>query len=76
MPNPKRRHSKQRGRLRRTFYKVKKKSLSKCSQCGKPKLPHRICAFCGYYKGESRVRILSVKEKKKEREKAQQKRQK
>ena len=74
MPNPKRRHSKQRGRLRRTFYKVKQKNLSKCPNCGKPKLPHRICMFCGYYKGESRVEILSKEEKKKQREKKAQKR--
>ena len=69
MPNPKRRHSKQRGRLRRTHYKLKTKSLSKCTQCGKPKLPHRICPFCGYYKGKLEVTILSKEEKKKQREK-------
>lgn len=68
MPNPKRRHSKERGRLRRTFYKVKKRCLSKCPQCGKSKIPHRICPFCGYYKGVERVKILSKKEKKKQRE--------
>lgn len=69
MPNPKRRHSKQRGRLRRTSYKVKSRSLSTCPQCGKPKLPHRICLTCGYYKGKEQVVILSVQEKKKNREK-------
>lgn len=69
MPNPKRRHSKQRGRLRRTFYKVKTNSLSKCAQCGKAKLPHRICPFCGYYKGQAQVEILTTEEKKKKREK-------
>ena len=69
MANPKRRHSKQRGRLRRTFYKIKSKNLSKCPQCGKLKLSHRICPFCGYYKGEARVTILSKEEKKKERDK-------
>jgi len=69
MPNPKRRHSKQRGRLRRTFYKVKTKNLSKCPQCGKQKLPHRICQFCGYYKGKECVTILTKEQKKKDREK-------
>lgn len=69
MPNPKRRHSKQRGRLRRTFYKVKAKELSKCPQCNKPKLSHRICPFCGYYKGKLYVTIKTVEQKKKEREK-------
>ncbi len=74
MANPKRRHSKQRGRLRRTFYKIKSRNLSKCPQCGKLKLPHRICLFCGYYKGEARVTILSKEEKKKERDKKRTKR--
>ena len=73
MANPKRRHSKKRGRLRRTFYKIQTKNLSKCPQCGKLKLPHRICPFCGYYKGKLRVTILSKKEKKKQREKEKQK---
>jgi len=69
MPNPKHRHSKRRGRLRRTFYKIKTKNFAKCPQCGKPKLTHRICPFCGYYKGTSYVEILSKEDKKKEREK-------
>jgi len=69
MPNPKRRHSKQRGRLRRTHYKCKVKSLGKCPQCGKAKLPHRICLFCGYYKGKAVIEILTKDQKKKAREK-------
>jgi len=68
MPNPKHRHSKRRGRLRRTFYKVKRGNLSTCPQCGKSKMSHRICPFCGYYKGQSCVKIQTAKEKKHERE--------
>ena len=74
MANPKRRHSKERGRLRRTFYKIKLKNLAKCPQCGKLKLSHRICPFCGYYKGKAQVTILTREEKKKERDKKKQKR--
>jgi large subunit ribosomal protein L32 len=74
MANPKRRHSKERGRLRRTFYKIKSNNLGKCPQCGKLKLSHRICPFCGYYKGEACVTILSKEEKKKERDKKKTKR--
>lgn len=69
MANPKRRHSKQRGRLRRTHYKLKKNNFSKCPQCGKSKLPHRVCPHCGYYKGRQLVEIKTAEEKKKEREK-------
>ncbi|MDD5439732.1 MAG: 50S ribosomal protein L32 [Candidatus Omnitrophica bacterium] len=69
MPNPKRRHSKARGRLRRTFYKLEPLQLGKCPQCGKAKMSHRICPHCGYYKGKQVVVIKTVDEKQKEREK-------
>ena len=69
MPNPKRRHSRERGRLRRTFYKVHAKSLAKCPQCGKDKLPHKVCPHCGYYKGKQVVEIRTLAEKRLEREK-------
>jgi large subunit ribosomal protein L32 len=69
MPNPKRRHSRERGRLRRTFYKLKLNNLGKCPQCGKPKQLHKVCPFCGYYKGKQVVEIKTLEEKRKEREK-------
>ena len=34
MPNPKRQHSRQRSRKRRTHWKIKMASLNPCSQCG------------------------------------------
>ena len=67
MANPKRRHSRERGRLRRTFYKMKEINFSKCPHCGKAKISHRICPHCGYYKGKPVITIMSVKEKQKER---------
>jgi len=66
MPNPKRRHSRQRGRKRRTFYKAKMGDFSVCPQCKKPKLPHRICPHCGYYKGKPIV-VIEEKTKKKKK---------
>lgn len=69
MANPKRRHSRERGRLRRTHYKLKKTNLSTCSQCGKARRPHRVCPYCGYYNGRQVIEIKSIEEKKKEREK-------
>ena len=51
---------------------VKNRSLSSCQKCGKPVLPHTVCANCGYYKGIEVVDVmkkLTKKEKKqKERE--------
>ena len=45
MAVPKRRHS-------HTHWKLGKPGLSICAHCSAPQLPHRICASCGYYKGE------------------------
>ncbi|MBX7150667.1 50S ribosomal protein L32 [bacterium] len=49
MPNPKRRHSKQRRDKRRTHWKLDTPGLSACANCHQPKLPHRVCPNCGYY---------------------------
>lgn len=63
MPVPKRRHSKQRGRKRRTHWKLQKPTVTDCPHCHEPKLPHRVCPHCGYYKGKEI--ILVGKEEKK-----------
>lgn len=57
MPNPKRRHSKSRRDKRRTHYKATPSTTTVCPQCGSPKLSHRACTVCGYYKGR---KILAV----------------
>ncbi|MEN3044215.1 MAG: 50S ribosomal protein L32 [Candidatus Hydrothermales bacterium] len=64
MPVPKRRHSRARGRKRRTHYKIKLMSLVKCPNCGESKLPHRVCPHCGYYKGKP---VIHIEEKVKKR---------
>jgi large subunit ribosomal protein L32 len=51
MPNPKRRHSKTRGRKRRTHDALSPLNPSLCPQCREAKAPHRVCPHCGYYKG-------------------------
>ena len=55
MAVPKRRSSKTRGRKRRTHWKAEKPGVSKCSSCGEPKLPHRVCSHCGTYNGREIV---------------------
>jgi large subunit ribosomal protein L32 len=52
MPNPKHRHSRTRGRMRRAHDAIKPVSLSLCTHCNQPKMPHRVCPHCGYYKGQ------------------------
>ena len=64
MALPKRQHSKQRSRKRRTHWKTGIPSLSVCPSCKKEIVPHRVCPFCGKYKDKQVVEI-KVKEKKK-----------
>jgi len=66
VPLPKRKHSAQRGRKRRTHWKIKSTNLIACPQCKQLKVPHRVCLVCGYYDGRQIVEI-KVKEKKKKR---------
>ncbi|MFO7865210.1 MAG: 50S ribosomal protein L32 [Candidatus Aminicenantes bacterium] len=51
MANPKRRHSHSRKNKKRAHHAIGVPSLSLCSNCGHPKLPHRACPECGHYKG-------------------------
>jgi len=62
---PKKRHSKARGRRRRTHWKLANLALVPCPQCKKPKLTHRVCGFCGFYDGKQAVEIKPKKSKKK-----------
>ncbi len=64
MPNPKRKHSKSRGRKRRTHKKMCFPLLTSCSHCRRLKPAHIVCPFCGYYKGKEVIEI-KIKEKKK-----------
>ena len=49
MPNPKRRHSKQRRDKRRTHDALSAPALSRCPQCQETKVPHVVCPHCGTY---------------------------
>jgi len=69
MPNPKRRHSKARGRRRRTHWKAEGSALMKCPKCQAAKEPHRICLECGTYDGRSVIDFDSKRAKKAEKKK-------
>lgn len=56
MPNPKRRHSRARRDRRRTHDALETMSSSTCPNCGVPKMPHRVCPSCGYYRGKQTLR--------------------
>ncbi len=51
MAVPKRRKSKATRDSRRAQWmrSVPKPNVGRCAKCQEPKLPHRVCAACGYY---------------------------
>lgn len=51
MAVPKRRVSKTRRDKRRTHDNLTPVTVSTCSRCKSPVLPHRACKACGYYNG-------------------------
>ncbi|MDH5298089.1 MAG: 50S ribosomal protein L32 [Desulfobulbaceae bacterium] len=57
MALPKRRHSHSRTRKRRSHDALAALSIAKCSECGEPKLPHRLCSGCGTYKGRAVIQL-------------------
>ncbi len=65
MALPKRRHSKSRRDKRRTHDGLNKPVFAPCPQCQRPKLAHRVCLHCGYYKGRQVIEIKPKKKKQK-----------
>jgi len=67
MANPKRKHSKARGRKRRTHQKMSSSLLVECKQCKRAKPAHMVCPFCGYYRDKEVIEIKLKEKKKKSR---------
>lgn len=58
MAVPKRKTSKARRDKRRSnVWKLDAPAMSKCSNCGSFKAPHRVCKTCGFYNG---VQVLKI----------------
>jgi large subunit ribosomal protein L32 len=56
MAVPKKKVSKaRRDKRRSSTWKLDTPNLTKCPKCGEYNLNHRVCANCGYYKGEEIV---------------------
>ncbi|MDR3589651.1 MAG: 50S ribosomal protein L32 [Negativicutes bacterium] len=55
MAVPKRKTSKARRDKRRANWKLTVPGLNACPQCHQPKMPHRVCPECGFYKGKAAV---------------------
>ncbi|MEA3460110.1 MAG: 50S ribosomal protein L32 [Chloroflexota bacterium] len=56
---PKTRVSKSRRGKRRTHRSLRPLNLVLCPQCHKPRLPHHVCPWCGYYRG---VKVVEIAE--------------
>jgi large subunit ribosomal protein L32 len=57
MAVPKRRMSKSRKRLRRGQDAAANVRTQACPRCGSPKLSHRVCGSCGYYRGKKQIEV-------------------
>ena len=57
MAVPKRRTSKSKKRLRRGHHRAASVRPQACPRCGSPKLSHRVCDSCGYYRGKKQVEV-------------------
>jgi large subunit ribosomal protein L32 len=58
MAVPKTKHSKSRKNMRRSnVWRIDPPALSTCVDCGELKMPHRVCASCGKYKGRQVIQV-------------------
>lgn len=54
---PKRKKSKSRKRQRQRSHRRETVAPQRCPKCGAPRLPHRVCPSCGYYRGRQVVTV-------------------
>jgi large subunit ribosomal protein L32 len=57
MATPKRKTSRHRTHQRAAQWKAQPSTYSECPQCHQPKLPHRVCGNCGYYRGRRAIEV-------------------
>lgn len=70
MPVPKQRHTKSRRDRRRANLRLSPPKFIACPQCGKLKLPHAVCPYCGYYNGREVIDVLKELGKKERKKRA------
>ncbi len=54
---PKKRHSRARQGKRRASISLKVTQSGACPNCGAPKIAHRVCEACGFYKGQQVIKV-------------------
>lgn len=70
MAEPKKRHTSTRSGHRRSHLAKKTQSLSTCSHCKEPIVPHQVCRVCGYYQNKDILKLAEKEKAKEERRKA------
>ncbi|NOY86790.1 MAG: 50S ribosomal protein L32 [Deltaproteobacteria bacterium] len=60
MPVPKQKTARAKTRERRSHDSLKPPMSSKCDRCGEPKMPHRVCPHCGFYRGRKVFEVEEV----------------
>lgn len=50
-------------RRRASHFALTAGAIQHCAKCNKPVRPHRVCPFCGYYKGRQVVKKGPVAKK-------------
>ena len=59
MAVPKKKTSPSKRGLRRSHWRLTAPTPSRCSHCGAPVRPHRVCARCGHY-GDREVVVVET----------------
>lgn len=68
MAVPRMHHTKSRRNKGRMQIYLELPKLVSCRKCGKAVLPHRLCGFCGFYKGREVIDVLKKLTKKEQKQ--------
>lgn len=60
MAVPKRKKSRAKRDSRRATHSISATAYNNCPNCGAPKLPHRVCNECGWYKDRYVLPVVEV----------------
>jgi len=71
VPKKKRSRSRKSSKLAAYLQRVQAPTLTICSHCKQAMMPHRVCPFCGYYKGKKVIDLEARDKKKREKLKSQ-----
>ncbi len=61
MAVPKRKTTPSRRNMRRSHDTIKLPQFQECDNCGRPRLSHHVCNFCGHYRGQQVLVPLKAK---------------